>query len=148
MGWKKQATGRVLILTYLLFLLDVNVVVCLQHLTTVQLLPPGSQFDSCLLTGCSVRFITGTTQRYTIWLSTQVKQAVTEGQTRTYILSMNRLPTHRTTLSCTGTIWKRGGILKLHSTHWDYSLLVGLGWQGGVASSKWSFGVRQCSTLS
>lgn len=48
------------------------------YLTTAELLPPGSQRDSFVLTGGGVRLITGTAQLLAATLSTQVKQAVPE----------------------------------------------------------------------
>lgn len=48
------------------------------YLTTAELLPPGSQGDSFVLTGGCVRLITGTAQLIAATLSTQVKQAVPE----------------------------------------------------------------------
>lgn len=149
MGWKKQTTGIILILTYLLFLLNVTVVVCLQHLTTFQLLPPGSQFDSCLLTGCSVCFITGTTQRCTACLSAQVKHTVTEGQTHIQTEHVQAADSQNHIISHRDNLEKGGRCIKtaLH-THSGYSLLVGFGWEGGVAGSKRSLWVRKRSTLS
>lgn len=54
---------------------------CVQHHTTVQLLPPGSQCDVSLLTDCSVCFVTGATQFWTALLGTQVEYAVAEEHT-------------------------------------------------------------------
>lgn len=54
---------------------------CVQHHTTVQLLPPGSQCDASLLTGCNVRFVTGAAQFWTALLGTQVEYAVAEEHT-------------------------------------------------------------------
>ncbi len=88
--WYKHTTDMVLILTgFRLLALRISPlsifpqILCFQHLTTVQLLPPGSQFDSSLLTGYSICLITGTTQRCTALLSTQVKHTATVCHTNT-----------------------------------------------------------------
>lgn len=116
-----------------------------QLLTAAQLLPPRPQFDSGLLTGCSICYIAGTAQLSTAVLSTQVKQTVTKKDTH---IHNEHGYSHINDLirCCIEQYWNRPG--PHTDTHSDYSLPVGFRWQGGVAGGKWSTGVRQGSTLS